>query len=88
MVEWANSLVDSSSIDSLSDDTLSDGLYMLLLIDSLSDAVDWKLGGDDPEENCRYCIEVARFLEVPVFLLWSDITRVNSKMIHLFMVTL
>ena len=41
LVEWANSKVESSQIDSFTDDSLSDGLYLLLLLDSLSNSVDW-----------------------------------------------
>ncbi len=88
LVEWANSKVESSQIDSFADDTLSDGLYLLLLLDSLSNSVDWQICGDDHEFNCRYCIEVSRDLSIPLFIQWSDIAEVNSRQILMFVATL
>ncbi len=70
------------------DDTLSDGLFLLLLVDSLSNSVDWQICGDDSEFNCKYCIEVARDLSIPIFMQWKDITEVNSRLIFMFVSTL
>ena len=88
LVEWANSKVESSQIDSFTDDSLSDGLYLLLLLDSLSNSVDWQLCGDDHEFNCRYCVEVSRDLSIPLFMQWKDIAEVNSRQILMFVATL
>jgi len=88
LLEWANSKVESSKINNFSDDSLSHGLYLLLLLDNLSDSVDWSICGDDHEFNCRYCIEVASQLLIPRCITWKDISEVNSRKILLFVSTL
>ena len=68
--------------------TWRDSLYLLLLLDSLSNSVDWQLCGDDHEFNCRYCVEVSRDLSIPLFMQWKDIAEVNSRQILMFVATL
>jgi hypothetical protein len=92
LVDWANTRVLSKyQINSFQDiDSMKDGLYVLSLLDSFRPSVvDWKLvhsNLNDKEINCRYCLEIARSLEIPVLVEWSDIAYVDRNMLKMFFV--
>jgi plastin-1 len=100
ILRWANERVAeqavaaghdgaSFAIHSFSDPSLVSGIYLLYLLNSVREVVDWSVvsSGDTKAEqvaNAKYVLSVARRLGVQVLCTYEDLMELRSKPIMLF----
>merc|ERR1719183_688198 len=98
ILNWANDQVKArggNAISGFKDKSLASGRFLVQLCASFDpEMVDWEelppaksLGDDakDAESMSKYAISLARKLGAVIFMVWDDVTMVNSKMMLIFM---
>jgi hypothetical protein len=95
LLEWANTKVkEENQVKSFRDKSLKNGRFLIDLCAGIEPrAVNWDLvtAGEEEEDrtnNAKYAISIARKLGATIFCVWEDISKVNQKMILVFVCAL
>jgi plastin-1 len=97
LITWANAQKgnESMQIAGLKDKNLADGRFLINLTAAIEPRiVDWDLvknpaeSEDDMMMNSKYAISIGRKLGAVIFLVWEDVTEMNSKMMLIFIASL
>ena len=96
LIEWVNLKVsDKRKIKNIKEIKLSDELFWIDLLTAIEPrSIRWDFvvkenpSNKDREMNAKYALSVARGLGVMIFVVWEDITKVKSKLLLTFLVSL
>jgi plastin-1 len=97
LINWANAQKGNENLQiaGLKDKNLADGRFLINLTAAVEPRiVDWDLvknpaeSDDDKMMNAKYAISIGRKLGAVIFLVWEDVTEMNSKMMLIFIASL
>lgn len=97
LIAWANAQKGNENIqiNGLKDKNLADGRFLINLTAAIEPRiVDWDLvknpaeSDEDKMMNSKYAISIGRKLGAVIFLVWEDVTEMNSKMMLIFIASL